>query len=105
MDDFIKKIFIYEAKIIKYFPKFIQPDKLYHFIICFTLSFLFGTHGVAASFSASITKEFSDSLNPNIHWSWGDIIADFLGIVIGYPLGLIIFKGDFMLNLLYNLIY
>ena len=98
MNEFIKRCFIFENKISKYFPKFIKPDKLYHFIICFMLSFLFGSYGVVASISAGVTKEFSDSINPNSHWSWGDILADFLGIAIGYPLGLFVFKGENLFN-------
>ena len=100
MNEIIKRCFIFGNRISKYFPKFIKPDKLYHFIICFSLSFLFGSYGVVASISAGITKEFADSLNPNSEWSWGDILADFLGIVIGYPLGLFVFKGENLFNFL-----
>lgn len=105
MNEFIKRCFIFENKISKYFLKFIKPDKLYHFIICFSLSFLFGSYGVVASISAGVTKEYADSLNPNSEWSWGDILADFLGIIIGYPLGIMFFNGDYLLSFLYNLIY
>lgn len=92
-------------KINNYLPKFMKVDKILHFGICFILSFLFGTHGVALAFSAGITKEYADSLNPQTNWSWGDIVAGFLGIIIGYPLGFYVLNGDFMLYFLYNLIY
>ena len=70
-------------KINNYLPKFMKVDKILHFGICFILSFLFGTHGVALAFSAGVTKEYCDYLNPNSKWSWGDIVADIIGIIIG----------------------
>ena len=105
MNEIIKRCFIFGNRISIYLPKYIKLDKIYHFIICFSLSFLFGSYGVVASISAGITKEFADSLNPNSEWSWGDILADFLGIVVGYPLGILFFNGDYLLRFLYNLIY
>lgn len=105
MDKIINKylnlIYRNESKL----PKYIKLDKVYHFMFCFLLSFSFGTHGVFASISASLTKEFSDSINPNSKWCWYDILADLLGILVGYPLGLIIFNGDYILKLLYNMLY
>lgn len=101
----VLKIDLFSNKINDRLPKFMKLDKIYHFCICFILSFLFGTHGVASAFSAGITKEYADFLNPQTNFSWGDILADFLGIIIGYPLGIYLLKGDFMLYFLYNLIY
>ena len=68
-------------------------DKLYHFSICFIISFVVGIvmlpittlFGIMfSSFmcgsAAALAKEYADKVNPNNKWDWKDIIADYCGI-------------------------
>lgn len=45
-----------------------------------------------ASFLAGIAKETGDSLSPGNYWDWYDILADFLGSLIGCSFGLLAIK-------------
>lgn len=92
----IRKKLIYQynkilVKIREKLPPWIEIDKFLHFSVCFILSFIFGTYGVAIAILASLIKEYKDMLTPGNSWSWGDIIADGLGIIIGYSLRVLLF--------------
>ena len=39
--------------------------------------------GAVFALGLSIGKEMGDKNNPNSGWSWGDLVADGLGILIG----------------------
>ena len=81
----------------------LRGDYILHFGVCFLstsiigiLSFLVVNHffgyvpGIVASlFGAvfalglSLGKEFGDKNNPKSGWSWGDLVSDALGILVG----------------------
>ena len=58
-------------------------DKLKHFIVCFIVTAIAGSHGAAAAMGAGITKEWCDSHQPDNKWDWWDIAADVAGIIAG----------------------
>lgn len=72
-------------------------DKKMHFVVCFTIAagamILFRVIGsplVVSCFAAWLTamgaglgKEWGDECNTHNKWSWGDILADFIGAVLG----------------------
>ena len=88
----------------------IRGDYILHFVVCSLstsiigiLSFLVVNHflgyvpGVVASlFGAvfalglSLGKEFGDKSNPGSGWSWGDLVADGLGIAAGLAVNMAI---------------
>lgn len=81
----------------------IRRDYILHFGVCSLstsiigiLSFLVVNHflgytpaliaslfGAVFALGLSLGKEFGDKNNPNSGWSWGDFVADGLGILIG----------------------
>lgn len=64
----------------------IQTDKIYHFLACFSLTYILGNFDMLFSICVvmivSMLKEIYDEFFGN-GWSWGDIVADIFGIVIG----------------------
>ena len=68
----------------------IAKDKLLHALICFILAI----YSIDVALTAAITKEYADSKAYGNKWSWGDIGADIVGIIIGRLLrGLLITLG------------
>ena len=69
--------------------KFLKSDKVLHMICCFAIVVIFGlilnvVSGIALALIASFGKEAYDEVRPNgSGWSWDDILADLLGIVLG----------------------
>lgn len=69
--------------------KFLKGDKILHMICCFAIVVIFGlilniVSGIALALIASFGKETYDEVRPNgSGWSWDDILADLLGIVLG----------------------
>lgn len=77
-----------------------QKDKLKHFAYSLLAAFLVGLinpiYGVCFASGLGIGKEYGDSKSPGNRWSWGDILADALGIISGTLLALIIrFLGGY----------
>ena len=67
--------------------KFLKGDKILHMICCFAIVVIFGlilniVSGIALALIASIGKETYQELKYK-GWSWDEIIADLLGIVLG----------------------
>ena len=56
-----------------------HKDKLYHFGICFIVSIFQPWLAVGLA----LVKEYGDSKAQGNTWSWGDIMADGLGIACG----------------------
>lgn len=73
----------------------IGKDKFLHFGVNVALA-LFGiwyySLGIGLSIGASIGKEYGDSKASGNCWSWGDILADMLGMGVGILLSWIIRK-------------
>ena len=67
----------------------IRADYILHFGVCFLLS-LFGSYGAALAIGWSFGKETGDYNNPNSGWSWGDLVADGLGIAAGLAVNMAI---------------
>jgi uncharacterized protein YfiM (DUF2279 family) len=61
----------------------IRPDLIKHFLICFIVTAIAGSHGAAASMAAGVTKEWCDSKQPGNKWDWWDIAADVAGAACG----------------------
>ncbi len=57
----------------------LHKDKLYHFGICFIVSIFNPWLAVGLA----LGKEYGDSKAQGNKWSWGDIMADGLGIACG----------------------
>ena len=80
-------------KILAFFH--IPWDKFLHFSVCFGTTFLMGIvtffMGMRDSMIASglfslglgLGKEYGDSKAKGNSWSWGDVVADVLGIACG----------------------
>ena len=66
----------------------VQSDKVLHFLVCFIvtfgLSFINPIFGAFVALVLGLYKEFTDSHKVGNYWSWGDIIADCLGIIFGF---------------------
>lgn len=77
-------------KLILWLSKFIgvQSDKVLHFLVCFVIAFVLSfvnpIFGVVVALIIGLYKEFTDSHKLGNYWSWGDILADCLGIVFGF---------------------
>lgn len=71
-------------KIVAWLSKLIgiRGDYILHFGVCF-LSSLISYEGAWAAFGASLAAEYKDSITPGKFWSWWDLFADGLGIVLG----------------------
>lgn len=66
----------------------VQSDKILHFLVCFVitfvLSFINPIFGAFVALVLGLYKEFTDSHKLGNTWSWGDILADIIGIVFGF---------------------
>ena len=62
----------------------VQSDKVLHFLVCFVIAFpLMSINiylAIGATLAIGLYKELTDSHKPNNYWSWGDILADVLGV-------------------------
>ncbi len=66
----------------------IGKDKLYHFSICAAVTLVIGllhdpVAGALSGIFLGIGKEYGDHTSPGNIWSWGDLVADALGVVAG----------------------
>ena len=65
----------------------VQSDKVLHFLVCFVITFVLPfinpIFGAFVALFIGIYKEFIDSHKVGNYWSWGDILADVLGIIGG----------------------
>ncbi len=72
----------------------VQSDKVLHFLVCFLvtfiLSFINPFFGAFVALVLGLYKEFTDSHKVGNYWSWGDILADCLGIIGGVLLWLVL---------------
>lgn len=67
--------------------RFLKSDKVLHMICCFAIVVIFGlilnvVSGIALALIASFGKEAYDEVEYK-GWSWDDLLADLLGIVLG----------------------
>ena len=66
----------------------VQSDKVLHFLVCFVITFLLSfvnpIFGAFVVLVLGLYKEFTDSHKVGNYWSWGDILADCLGIAFGF---------------------
>lgn len=56
-----------------------SKDKLYHLLICLVTAF----GSTEFAIGAALGKEYGDKTAIGNHWCWLDLIADFIGILIG----------------------
>lgn len=85
MKKFLKKIAAVFEKVVEWFET--RNDKVQHLIVCFAGSFVFGYgFGIGAGFAA----EYKDHVWGG-RWSWGDIVADIVGMVAGSALRFYVF--------------
>lgn len=70
----------------------IGKDKLEHFAVCLIPALVFGGYGVILSTGLAIGKEYGDSKAIGNKWDWLDIVADALGIIVGFALNRIIYS-------------
>lgn len=72
----------------------VQSDKILHFLVCFVvafvLSFVNPIFGAVVALIIGLYKEFIDSHKVGNTWSWGDLLADVLGIISGILMWFII---------------
>ena len=72
----------------------VQSDKVLHFLVCFVITFALSWVNViiAVIFALilSFYKEFMDMNEKGNFWSWGDILADIIGIVFALSIYYII---------------
>ena len=72
----------------------VQSDKVLHFLVCFIvtfgLSFINPIFGAFVALIIGLYKEFTDSHKAGNYWSWGDLLADVLGIISGILMWFII---------------
>ena len=65
----------------------VQSDKILHFLVCFlttfVLSFINPIFGAFVALMFGLYKEFTDSHKVGNYWSWGDILADIIGMIGG----------------------
>ena len=66
-----------------------QKDKILHFTACLIPS-LTGLYGATFAAGLAIGKEYGDSKATGNYWSWGDLLADGLGIVMGLIINFLI---------------
>ena len=66
----------------------VQSDKVLHFLVCFVIAFVLSfvnpIFGAVVALVIGLYKEFTDSHKVGNYWSWGDILADILGIIFGF---------------------
>ena len=81
----------------------ISKDKKLHFTCCMLIAFavtiLIGLlsnwyagslAGLLTAMGTGVGKEYGDKINPYNKWDWYDILADFIGAVVGASIGIII---------------
>jgi len=66
---------------------YIGKDKLYHFLVCLILAFIYPLLAIVAAFG----KEFYDATKANNHFCIWDLTADFIGFCIGTALHIWVF--------------
>ncbi len=64
----------------------LHKDKLYHFGICLIVSIFQPWLAVGLA----LGKEYGDSKAQGNKWSWGDILADALGVILGGLIGILV---------------
>ena len=72
----------------------IRQDLIYHFVLCFALTFIGGYYGAAFAAGWGVGKEHGDSNSPTNKWDWWDIVADGLGILSGLVIRCLIVRYD-----------
>lgn len=64
----------------------VQSDKVLHFLVSFVIAFpLMAVNiylAIGVTLAIGLYKEFTDSHKEGNYWSWGDILADILGILV-----------------------
>ena len=72
----------------------VQSDKVLHFLVSFVIAFPLMAVNIYLAIGATLViglyKEFTDSHKEGIYWSWGDLLADILGILIAIILWLVL---------------
>ena len=80
----------------------IAKDKWLHFGVCTLIALIVGVligliniyagalAGLASALSAGIAKEYGDSKAHGNCWSWGDILADVIGAIVGAGIALLL---------------
>jgi len=73
----------------------IEKDKVKHFVYCAVATFFVGaiigpTYGVCIGAGLGFGKEYGDMVAKGNTWSWGDVLADALGIITGALLAFLI---------------
>lgn len=72
-------------------------DKLLHVGACAVIAFAFSAlayfcgcgygsrvvMGIAVALACGLAKEYADEQHTEGAWSWGDVLADFIGAVVG----------------------
>lgn len=85
----MRKIFSWILSVLIEVERFtrIKVDKQLHFICSFIPAVVVGIFspslGAAFALGLGIGKEVGDAMSPHSKWSWGDIIADIVGILTG----------------------
>ena len=81
----------------------ISKDKKLHFTCCMLIAlattiligllsnwYAGGLAGLLTAMGTGVGKEYGDKINPYNKWDWYDILADFIGAVVGASIGIII---------------
>lgn len=81
----------------------ITKDKKLHFICCMLIAlattiligvlsnwYAGGLAGLLTAMGTGVGKEYGDKINPYNKWDWYDILADFIGTIVGIAIGMII---------------
>jgi hypothetical protein len=63
-------------------------DKLKHLLACFVIA-LYNTE---AAILSALTKEYADVHSKGNHWCWWDLLADFIGTILGTIVRLLLIK-------------
>ena len=63
-------------------------DKLKHLLACFVIA-LYNTE---AAILSALTKEYADVHSKGNHWCWWDLLADFIGTILGTVVRLLLIK-------------
>ena len=65
----------------------VQSDKVLHFLVSFVIAFpLMAVNiylAIGVTLAIGLYKEFTDSHKEDNYWSWGDILADIIGMIGG----------------------
>ena len=66
----------------------VQSDKILHFLVSFVIAFpLMAVNiylAIGVTLAIGLYKEFTDSHKEGNYWSWGDLLADIIGIAFGF---------------------